>query len=79
MENGFKAPTQRSHGIYCLPLAPLTVAVNTTVTTHCDSQSRGRSNSVRVLVIGEEEFPSKDGLEGSSTFTIEERKLDDAV
>ena len=58
-------PSSFSH----LPLRPLTVAVNTTVTTLSDNQHRGGFN--RVLVI--------DGPEGSSTHTTDEQKLGDIV
>ena len=50
------------------------VAVDTTVTTSCDSHPGRRSE--RVLVIGEGDFESKGGMEGSSTHTAEEPKLE---
>ncbi len=79
IENGFTKTSQSS--AYALPLRLLTVAVDTTVTTHCDNQPRGRSDSERVLVIGEEDFRSgdPDSPEDSSTYAAEERKLDNIV
>ncbi|KAM5531450.1 hypothetical protein V8D89_014907 [Ganoderma adspersum] len=77
MESGFTRPSQDS--VYALPLHPLTVAVNTTVSTRCDSQTPGmRSESV--LVIGQEEyFVPRDFPEDFSTHTTEERKRVDTV
>ena len=72
MESGFTKPSQDS--AYALPLHPLTVAVNTTVSTRCESQTPGmRSESV--LIIGQEEyFVPREFPEELSTRTADERK-----
>ena len=66
VENGFAKASLDSSATYPVSLAPLAVAVNTTVVARCDSQPRGMSETV--LVIGEEkDSPEK----GSSTHTTE--------
>ena len=58
-ENGFTDTTQSS--VDRLPLCPVAVAVNTTVTTRCDNRSPERPNSM--LVIGKQDFqPGDDPL-----------------
>ncbi len=77
---GFTSTSRSSErSVYRLPLRPLTIAVNTTVTTRCDSQPRGRSE--RAVVIGEEGSEPKDGPEGSSTHTAEaeDQKLENMI
>ena len=71
IENGFTKGSQGS--VDRLPLRPVTVAVNTIVTTRCDSQSRERSG--RMLVVGGRDFHVGDGPDGSSTYTADEPKF----
>ena len=55
-----------SHAL-SLPMRHLAIAVDTTVMTHCDSETRGRPKTVLDIEKEDSDFRRRDSLDSSST------------
>ena len=62
-----------------VPLLRLTIAVNTSVTTRCESGSQTSSEFDTVLDICKQSSTPEDGIEGSSTYDCEKEKADTII
>ena len=76
MENGFKKAME-SGSRTALPLRPLAITVDSTVTTRCETGRQKKSEME--LHIREENLDLEDGTDASSTYSREDPKLDSIV
>ena len=73
-----KATESRFHGGLLVPLRQLTVNLDASVTTPCNTEPQSQSSQT-VLALGEQDVAAQEGIEGSSIHTGKYRMLDTVV